>query len=82
LKRATHISPRTNHFVARTRAAVPVKRLNLLQHVNTSYSYDSLSRLLSVLHQAGGAMIDGASYSYDNAGNRTSKAIPVHKPRV
>ncbi|HEX7894888.1 MAG TPA: hypothetical protein VF447_11905, partial [Terriglobales bacterium] len=41
--------------------------------VNTSYSYDSLSRLLSVLHQAGGTTIDGASYTYDNAGNRTSK---------
>ncbi len=41
--------------------------------INTNYSYDSLSRLLSVLHQAGGATIDGAGYSYDNAGNRTSK---------
>ena len=41
--------------------------------VNTSYSYDSLSRLLSVLHQTGGVTIDGASYTYDNAGNRTSK---------
>ena len=41
--------------------------------ISTSYSYDSLSRLLSVLHQAGGATLDGASYTYDNAGNRTSK---------
>lgn len=41
--------------------------------VNTSYNYDSLSRLLSVLHKAGGATIDGASYTYDNAGNRLSK---------
>jgi RHS repeat-associated protein len=41
--------------------------------VNTSYSYDSLSRLASVLHQAGTNTIDGASYLYDNAGNRTSK---------
>jgi len=29
--------------------------------------------LLNVLHQAGGATIDGASYTYDNAGNRASK---------
>ncbi len=41
--------------------------------VNTNYSYDSLSRLLSVLHQTGSTTIDGASYVYDNAGNRTSK---------
>jgi RHS repeat-associated protein len=41
--------------------------------VNTNYNYDSLSRLLSVLHQAGATTLDGASYSYDNAGNRTTK---------
>ena len=42
--------------------------------INTNYTYDSLSRLLSILHQAGGTTVDGASYTYDNAGNRTSKA--------
>jgi len=41
--------------------------------VNTSYGYDSLSRLLSVIHQANGTTLDGASYTYDNAGNRLSK---------
>src|SRR5262249_53623547 len=41
--------------------------------VNTSYNYDSLSRLLSVLHKSGTATVDGASYTYDNAGNRTAK---------
>jgi RHS repeat-associated protein len=41
--------------------------------VSTSYAYDDLSRVLSVLHQAGGATIDGASYGFDLAGNRTSK---------
>jgi RHS repeat-associated protein len=41
--------------------------------VNTNYSYDSLSHLLSVLHQAGVNTLDGASYSYDPAGNRTAK---------
>jgi len=41
--------------------------------VNTNYGYDPLSRLLSVLHQAGATTLDGASYAYDNSGNRTSK---------
>jgi RHS repeat-associated protein len=41
--------------------------------VNTNYSYDSVSHLLSVLHQAGSTTLDGASYTYDFAGNRTSK---------
>jgi RHS repeat-associated protein len=41
--------------------------------VNTSYSYDNLSRLLSVTHAKGGATLDGASYTLDNAGNRTAK---------
>jgi RHS repeat-associated protein len=41
--------------------------------VNTSYSYDNLSRLLSVLHQQGANTVDGAVYTYDNAGNRNSE---------
>ena len=41
--------------------------------VSTGYSYDSVSHLLSVLHQAGANTLDGASYTYDAAGNRTSK---------
>jgi RHS repeat-associated protein len=41
--------------------------------IATNYSYDNLSRLLSVLHQAGSTTLDGASYTVDNAGNRTSK---------
>ncbi len=41
--------------------------------VSTGYQYDSLSRLSSVLHQAGGATLDGAGYAYDATGNRTSK---------
>jgi RHS repeat-associated protein len=40
--------------------------------VATNYSYDNLSRLLSVLHQAG-STIDGATYTVDSAGNRTTK---------
>ena len=41
--------------------------------VNTNYSYDNLSHLLSVLHQVGATTLDGASYTYDAAGNRSSK---------
>ncbi len=41
--------------------------------VNTNYTYDSLSRLLSVLHQTGASTIDGATYTVDATGNRTSK---------
>jgi YD repeat-containing protein len=41
--------------------------------VNTNYAYDSVSHLLSVLHQAGLNTLDGASYTYDAAGNRLSK---------
>src|SRR5437660_2038222 len=37
------------------------------------YAYDNLSRLLSVLHQRGATTLDGASYTVDNAGNRTAK---------
>jgi len=35
------------------------------------YAYDNLSRLLSVLHQSGSTTLDGATYTVDNAGNRT-----------
>ena len=42
--------------------------------VTTNYSYDNLSRLLSVLHQVGDSTIDGEVYTVDSAGNRTSKA--------
>jgi RHS repeat-associated protein len=41
--------------------------------VNTTYAYDDLSHLLSVLHKNGSTTLDGASYTYDNAGNRTAK---------
>jgi RHS repeat-associated protein len=41
--------------------------------ISTNYHYDPVSHLLSVLHQTGSTTLDGASYSYDYAGNRTSK---------
>jgi YD repeat-containing protein len=40
---------------------------------NTSYNYDSLSQVLGVFHKSGTTTLDGASYVYDNASNRTSK---------
>ena len=40
--------------------------------VNSNYSYDALSRLLSVLDQKGTSTLDGATYTVDAAGNRTS----------
>ena len=42
-------------------------------NVSTNYAYDNLSRLQSVLHQLAGSTIDGATYTVDNAGNRTAK---------
>jgi RHS repeat-associated protein len=42
-------------------------------NVTTNYGYDNLSHLTSVLHQLSGSTIDGASYTLDNAGNRTAK---------
>ncbi len=45
--------------------------------VATNYQYDTLSRLSSVLHQissrSGTTTLDGATYVYDAASNRTSK---------
>ena len=40
--------------------------------VNTNYTYDNLSRLLSVLHQLSGNTIDGATYTVEGVGNRTA----------
>jgi RHS repeat-associated protein len=43
-------------------------------NVNTTYSYDTLSRLLSVQQKQGTTIVGGATYTYDNAGNRLSRA--------
>ena len=42
--------------------------------VNTTYGYDPVSRLMSVLHKLGTTTLDGAVYTYDNAGNRLTRA--------
>jgi YD repeat-containing protein len=42
-------------------------------NVTTNYAYDNRSRLTSVLHQLAGSTIDGATYTVDNARNRTAK---------
>ncbi len=41
--------------------------------VDTTYSYDPVSRLLNVLHKLGTTVLDGAAYTYDNAGNRKTR---------
>jgi RHS repeat-associated protein len=63
----------TGQFVLGYDALSRRTSLNRPNGVNTTYTYNSLSRLLSVLHQTGGVTIDGASYTYDPAGNRVSR---------
>jgi RHS repeat-associated protein len=42
--------------------------------ITTNYTYDEMSRLLSILHQnMCGTTLDGATYTYDNAGNRLTR---------
>lgn len=43
-------------------------------NIASNYNYDNHSQLLSVLHQLAGSTIDGAVYTVDAAGNRTTKA--------
>jgi RHS repeat-associated protein len=53
-----------------------LSRRNSLTRPNgiaTSYSYDPVSDLLSVLHKLGTTALDGATYTYDNAGNRKTR---------
>src|SRR4029077_11625531 len=40
----------------------------------TNYTFDAASQLLSLSHQLGGTTVDSFGYSYDNVGNRKSKA--------
>jgi RHS repeat-associated protein len=47
-------------------------------NVNTAYSYDTLSRLLSVQQKQGSTVVGGATYTYDSAGNRLSRADRYH----
>jgi YD repeat-containing protein len=46
------------------------RRSQMTRPNNISTNYDTLSRLQSVLHQAGTTTLDGATYTVDNAGNR------------
>jgi RHS repeat-associated protein len=53
-----------------------LSRRNLLTRpngVNTTYGYDPASHLLSVLHNLGTTTVDGATYTYDDAGNRMTR---------
>ena len=49
-------------------------KLSRPNSVATNYTYDSLSRLLSISHFKHKNIIDGATYTMDAAGNRTSRA--------
>ena len=54
----------------------PLSRRNSLTRpngINTTYGYDSMSDLLSVLHKLGTTTLDGATYTYDQAGNRKTR---------
>jgi RHS repeat-associated protein len=74
LNRLTNIEdPQSHNFGFSYDALSRRTQLTRPNGVNTNYTYDTLSRLLSVLHQAGNTTLDGAQYSYDAAGNRTSK---------
>ncbi len=42
--------------------------------INTTYAYDPQSRLTSILHKLATTTLDGATYTYDNAGNRLTRA--------
>ena len=52
-------------------------RRTSMTHANgvvTNYTYDAASQLLSLSHQLGATTVDSFGYSYDNVGNRKSKA--------
>jgi YD repeat-containing protein len=42
--------------------------------VNTTYAYDPASSLTSVLHKLGTTVLDAATYTYDPAENRKTRA--------
>ena len=74
LNRLTNFRTRSSHNFGFSYDALSRRtQMTRPNGVNSNYSYDNLSRLLSVLHQVGSTTLDGASYTYDNAGNRTAK---------
>jgi RHS repeat-associated protein len=74
LNRLTNLTDFGNHpFTFSYDALSRRTQMTRANNVTTNYSYDNLSRLQSVLHQLSGSTIDGASYTVDNAGNRTAK---------
>src|SRR5581483_7466955 len=74
LNRLTSLNDfQSNNFTFQYDALSRRTQLTRPNGINTNYSYDNFSRLLSVLHQAGSTTVDGASYTYDPAGNRTTK---------
>lgn len=48
--------------------------------VDTTYAYDPISRLTSILHKLGTTTLDGATYTYDNAGGWPTTTNAVCPP--
>src|SRR5262249_53898392 len=62
-----------NNFGLSYDAINRITQLTRPNGLNTNYGYDSMSNLLSVSHQQGASTLDGATYTYDLAGNPISK---------
>jgi len=80
LNRLMNLTDFSNHLFTFSYDALSRRtQLTRANGVNTNYVYDTtgMSRLLSITHQKSGTTLDGASYTYDNAGNRASRtALP------
>ena len=73
---ATLKNPQRNQFTFTYDVLSRRTQLARPNAVNTNYTYDAVSRVTSLLHQFvshGTTTIDGATYTYDNAGNRLSR---------
>ncbi len=74
LNRITSLTdPQRNGFSWTYDAIGRRTKLSRPNSVATSYTYDSLSRLLSVSHARQRNILDGANYTIDATGNRTSR---------
>jgi len=67
------IAPGKNRFKWSYDAIGRRTELSRPNSVKTSYTYDSISRLLSISHAKRKNILDGATYTIDAAGNRTSR---------
>jgi len=53
-----------------------------LNGVSSVFNYDADARLLSLTHAKGATPIDAESYSYDAAGNRSSRSTNIGQPLI